>query len=93
MTVKLISHTGECSREDDTSLPFKLELIMRVPEFRNTTFAMLYGGSEDVVARADTHEELTEWMKAHGLDDHVRLSRWRILGPNGDVVANHRWEP
>lgn len=91
--VKLIRHNaGGISRDDDPSLPYRLELIMRAPEFMIVAFVCLVGGTEDVVARANTVEELEAWMRFHGLDDHPRLSRYRILGPDGAIAKHHRWE-
>ena len=85
MTVKLIFHSGECRYDDDTSLPYKLELSMRAPSFMAIAALFVMGGTEDVVARGDTCEELLEWMKKNALDDHPRLTRWKITGPNGFV--------
>lgn len=92
MTVKLIEHTGECSHPDDPSMPYRLDLRMRPPSFMVVAFAAIHGGSEDVVARADSEQELTAWMQERGLTDHPRLSRWRITGPGDKVVAQHRWD-
>lgn len=86
MAVKLIKHTGESDHPDDPSLPFKLELVMRAPEFMVIAWIGLYGGSEEVVARGDTLEELTAWMEEHGLKDHIRLSRYSITDAEGKVV-------
>lgn len=91
MAVKLISHTGECLHDDDPTMPFRLELIMRAPSFMNFAFVSLHGGTEDVVARGNTYEELVAWMKQHGLNYHPRLSRYRIVGPEGTAVSEHRW--
>ncbi len=87
MTVKLIQHTGECVHEDDPRIPFRLELVMRPPEFMHLAWVFLCGGTENVVARASSHEELDSWMRDRGLADHPRLIRWTITGPDGSTVA------
>ena len=86
MSVKLIKHTGECALPDDPSLPFRLELVMRAPSFMNVTFVVLYGGTEDVVARASNLDELVEWMHERGLRDHPRLIRFAITDNTGKTV-------
>ena len=85
MPVKLIKHTGECDHPDDPALPFRLELMMRPPEFMIVAFVAIYGGTEEVVARGNSPEELKAWMAEYGLDSHPRLRRWSIVGPNGEV--------
>jgi hypothetical protein len=88
--VKLILHTGECRHDDDPSLPFLLELVMRPPEFMIVAFVSMHGGTEEVVARGDTAQELKDWMREHGLDTHPRLSRWRIVeGPERKLVEEY----
>ena len=89
--IKLIRHTGEFNYpDDDPKLPFKLELVMRPPKFMIVAFVSMHGGTEDVVARGDTVDELKAWMKVHGLDRHPRLSRWRITA-DGAVVESFKW--
>jgi len=86
MTVKLIKHTGESDHEDDPSLPFKLEMVLRAPEFMTIGWIGIYGGTEEIIARGSTVEELTSWMDEHGLKTHSRLSRYSITGSDGNVV-------
>jgi hypothetical protein len=86
MTVKLIKHTGESEYPDDPSIPFKLEMVLRPPDFMIIAWIGLYGGTEEVVARGETLEELTAWMEEHGLKDHSRLSRYTITDAEGKVV-------
>ena len=62
MTVKLIKHTGGTDLPDDPSLPFKLEMVLRAPEFMVVAWVYLHGGTEEIVARGETLEELTAWM-------------------------------
>jgi len=85
MTVKLIRHTGECSHEDDPAIPFLLELVMRLPEFMHMAWVFACCGTEDIVARATTQEELSSWHD-RGLANHPRLIGWKIIGPNGETV-------
>lgn len=93
MSVKLILHTGECERPDDPTMPFRLDLSMRHPEFMIVASVCMHGGSERVVARADTANELTDWMRTHGLDRHLRLNRWTITGPDGEVASSEPTKP
>ncbi len=90
--IKLIKHTGEADHPDDESLPIKLEMYLRAPEFMSVAFVFLYGGSEHVVARAETVEELDAWMLDKGLTGHPRLSRYRITN-GAEVVRAHNWAP
>ncbi len=90
--IKLIRHTGECDHPDDETLPVKLEMYLRAPQFMAVAFACLYGGSEIVVARAEYVEEIEQWMDEKGLADHPRLSRYRITNQAG-VVREHNWSP
>lgn len=84
--VKLIKHTGECDHPDDPSLPFKLHLAMRPPEFMVVAFVCLYGGTEEVVARADSLKKLSAWMTEHALKAHPRFLRYTITDGDGVVV-------
>lgn len=86
MTVKLIKHTSECDHEDDPSLPFKLYMTLKPPEFMEFTWFSLYGGSEEIIARGDTLEEVTAWMEKNDLKEHTRLIRYSILDGDGKVV-------
>lgn len=84
--VKIIKVTGQHMQPDDPSLPFKLELSLRPPEFMIVAFVLLHGGTEDVVARAATLGDLTEWMDENKLKTHIRLSRYTITDGDGKVV-------
>jgi hypothetical protein len=86
VTVKLIKHTSECDYPDDPSIPFKLEMDLQPPEFMGITWLALYGGSEYIVARGDTAEELVAWMEEKGLKPHPRLRRYSITDSEGKVV-------
>jgi hypothetical protein len=86
MTVKLIKHTGEYDYPDDPSLPFRLEMVLRPSGFMVVTWALLYGGSEYIVARGDSAEELSSWMAEHGLKNHSRLVRYSIVNSNSKVI-------
>jgi len=88
--VKLIKHTGECKHPDDTSLPFKLHLVMRPPEFMIVTFVMLYGGSEEVVVRGRTLEAISGWLDRSELRTHSRLLRYTITDGNDAVVEEKK---
>lgn len=85
--IKVIKHTGECEYPDDPSLPFRLDLVLRAPS-ANMVYVFLYGGTEDVVVRSDSVDELVEWMHKYGLRDHPRLLRFFITDPDGKTVYN-----
>jgi hypothetical protein len=85
VTVKLISHTGECEYPDDTTLPIKLEMVLTPPKFMQVAWIGMCGGSEEIIARSDNLEELNSWIEDHGLKRHSRLIRYEITD-NGVVV-------
>jgi hypothetical protein len=86
MALKLIKHTGSCNYPDDPSLPFKIEIIFRASEFMGVTWSLLHGGTEDIVVRGDTLEELTSWVEANELKTHFRFIRYAITDAEGKVV-------
>jgi hypothetical protein len=80
--VKLIFVTGQLNQPDDPDFgPFKLEVILRPPEFMNVMFIMLHGGSEIVVARGKTKEALEAFMEKEKLKTHPRFVRYEITEP------------
>lgn len=84
--VKLIKHTGECNLPDDPSLPFRLDLVLRAPSLASVAFAMIHGGTEVIIARGSSVEELVTWMHERKLRDHPRLIRFAITNPDGEAV-------
>lgn len=69
---------------DDTSYPFKLSANMSPPELMTVAWVMMYGGSEIVVIRGETHEAfkpVTDDLKAH-----PRIRRYTITAPGGVIV-------
>jgi hypothetical protein len=88
--VKLIKHTAECDHPDDPSFPFKLHLVMRPPEFMIVTFVILYGGTEEVIARGRSLEALSEWADENGLKEHSRFLRYTITNENDAVVEEKK---
>lgn len=85
--LKVIKLTGQCNEPDDPTLPFKLEMSFRAPEFMQVAFVLMHGGSEDLTVRASTAEELSEFMTQQSLKTHPRLSRWSLTGPEGVVSS------
>lgn len=68
----------------DPSLPWKVTINLRPPEFMGVAFAMLYGGSEEFVFQAPTREHIDELIEQarKTLDGHPRL-RWVLIeGPD-----------
>ena len=91
--LKVIKLTGQCNEPDDPTLPFKLELSLRAPGFMEVAFVLMHGGSEDLVVRATTDKELTEFMAQQHLETHPRLTRWSITGPEGVVSSGPNRTP
>jgi hypothetical protein len=85
--LEVIKLTGQLNKPDNPTLPFKLEVTLRAPEFMNVAFILMHGGSEELVVRATTAEELTEFTGQQHFDTHVRLTRWSITGPEGVVSS------
>lgn len=84
--IKLIRHAGGgVDRPDDPSMPFKLEVVLRPPEFMNVAFVCLYGGSERIIVRGETKEVLDELAAANRFRSHPRLISFTITGPDGVV--------
>lgn len=89
MSIRIIRLNNSAVKPD--GLPYKLEMVFRVPEFMTVAFVFTQGGSERIDAEAETSEELAAWLKGNHLDEHPRLTRWRITGPQG-VVVHHNWK-
>ncbi len=66
-------------------MPFKLEANFRPPSFMEVTFALIHGGSEEIVVRGDTKEALDELITRNNLRTHSRLRWLKITGPEGVV--------
>lgn len=84
--IKLIKHNaGRVDEPDDPSLPYKLEINCRPPEFLTVTFVSLYGGSEELVVRGETLEAINTFVEQHRFRSHPRLRRFVVTGPDGVV--------
>jgi len=71
--IKLIRHTGGGVNEpNDPTYPFKLEAVLRPPEFMEVAFLFMFG-NEEVVVRGITKEALEEFARANDLYHHPRL--------------------
>lgn len=83
--LKLIRHNASnVDLPDDPSFPFKLEASLQPPEFMVMAFIGLYGGSEEIVVRGMSKEDLDKFVKAHNLRTHPRLRHLTITGPDGN---------
>jgi len=81
---KIIRHNaGRVSIPDDPSFPFKLVANFIPPQFMDVAFAMMYGGSEEIVIRSMKKETLDAFVVMHELRTHTRLRRITITGPDG----------
>ena len=84
--VKIIRHLpSKIDIADDPTLPFKVEVSMRPPKFMIVTFVMVFGGSEDVIARGSTRELIDSFLDKSGLRGHPRLRWIRLTSPDGSV--------
>lgn len=91
--IKLIRHTGsirDCP--DDPSIPFKLEVNLRPPEFMEMAFIGLYGGSEEIIVRGETKEALDKFIEINRLREHCRLRYLTITGPDGVIEDSREGE-
>ena len=84
--LKLIRHnSSNVDVPDDPSFPFKLEVLLRPPEFMTLAFVGLYGGSEEVVVRSMTKEALDTFIVLNKLRKHPRLISLTVTSPEGIV--------
>jgi hypothetical protein len=68
---------------DDESYPYKLVVNLSPPELMTVAFIMLYGGSEELIARGKTREAIDQFVERNKLCEHPRLRWMTIEGPNG----------
>jgi hypothetical protein len=88
--VRLVSATGQCQYDDDPSLPFRVYVNLRPPKFMGFTFTMLHGGSEEIVARAESLEWAEDFIARNDLETHPRFRRLAITGPDGVAIERAR---
>ena len=82
--LKLIRlNSARISEPDDPSYPYKLEVNLAPPELATVAFAMLCGGSEELVVRATTRDAIDRFVELNDLRRHPRLRRMTITGPGG----------
>jgi len=86
MTIKIIRHRPSgIDVPDDVTLPFRLEVNLQPPEFMQVAFVCLYGGSEEIVAKGASREDLDRFVNDLKLRDHPRLRWMRVTAPDGTV--------
>lgn len=86
--IKLIHHNaGGVNEDDDPSMPYKLEMSLRPPQFMLIAFIGLYGGSEEVVVRGETREAMEKFIEANGFRTHPRLAKLTLTGPEGVIES------
>jgi len=84
--IKIIRHLpSRVDLPDDKAMPFRVEVNLRPPEFMGVAFAMLYGGSEEIVARCGSREAVDRMLTRDDLLSHPRLRWVKITGPDGVV--------
>jgi hypothetical protein len=84
--IKIIRHLPskiDVADDPDPSLPIQIVVNLRPPEFMGVAFVMLYGGSEEIVARAADRGAVDQFLDETGLRRHPRLRWVRITGPDG----------
>jgi hypothetical protein len=87
--VKLIySNTCNVRADDDPLLPYRMEFNLRPPELMAVAFVMMYGGSEEGVAKGKTVEDLVAYAESSELADHPRLRWIRIKNVRGEIVRS-----
>lgn len=84
--IKLIRHaSSRIRRDDDPTMPYRVEVDLCPPEFMVVTFVMLYGGSDEIVVRCATREAVDRFLDKLELRTHPRMRRIRIVGPDGAI--------
>ena len=84
--IKLIRFsTAKINNPDDPAYPFKLEAILRPPDFMAVAFVSIHGGSEEVMVRGMTKEALDKFIEINELRKHPRLNRLTVTGPEGVI--------
>ena len=81
--IKLISLTGQFNEPDDDTYPWKLVVDFRPPEFMQVTWALMYGGTEELVVRGMSRELLEQFLEAENFTFHPRLRKLVFYGPDG----------
>ena len=80
------------SEEDPIAMPWKLYANFRHGDFMIVTASLLYGGSEEIVLRADKREKIEEAVRVNEWQDHPRLRRLVLTLPDGteELLAGTR---
>ena len=66
--VRLVYATGQANFDDDLDLPFKVYVNLSPPSFMRVAFVMLHGGSEEIIARAESLEWAEDFLKRNNLE-------------------------
>ncbi len=82
-TIKCNSHNID--NPDDPSMPYKLEMRLSPPDFMAFTFVCLYGGTEILVIRSETEEEINQFVADKNYEHHPRLISLKISDPAGVI--------
>lgn len=84
--VKIIRHLpSKIDVADDSSMPWKVVVNLRPPEFMNVTFILLYGGSDEIVARCADRAAVDRLLDSTDLRGHPRLRWVHIFAPDGTI--------
>lgn len=83
--VRLVRHLNT-RYDEDPALPFKVDIVLRPPEFMVVAFIGIYGGSEDIIAQAVDLASLCAFVVRNELATHPRFRRLTATGPDGFKV-------
>ncbi len=81
----IYSNVAGINRRDDRSYPYKLDVMLRPPEFCGVMFAISFGGCEEVTIRANRLGYLKRYMRRNGVRNHPRLIEYCLRGPDGVI--------
>jgi hypothetical protein len=85
--VRLVEHNvNRVKYDEDPALPFRIEVVMHHGEFMIVAAVCLYGGTEQIVAQAETLAWAEDFVKRNDLEGYSRWLRTTIK-ENGKVVV------
>lgn len=90
----LVEHNAQRFRRDDVDheeYPFCFKWTGRPPSLPGIAWAFEVGGDEVLVVRSKTLESLQGFVEVNGLRDHLRVKRFTITGPEGQIEHFDRY--
>lgn len=84
--IKIIRHLpSRINITDDPALAYRVEVNLCPPELMGVTFVMLYGGSEEILARCADRAAVDRFLDRTALRSHPRTCWIKVTGPDGAV--------